>query len=490
MQLPMTSLANAHIGTKLFLAILFTSGLCVGAMALLQSLSFKTTFLGYIQEVELDRVEALSVSLVNRYRDEGDWTFIQGKERWPAEFMRRHPRASQRDLASRDDRLAAAGAKSDSSAILMPRARVGTRNRLWARVGLISTDGRWIAGRMTSTESARRALYSGNDVIGYLVLESTGVIDNKLDQRFATQQARLIAIAALIAIVGATIAAALLARNFSGRINGLAQGTRRLTEGHFETRLNQSQQDELGQLADDFNSLAFELDQNRRSRQQWVDDISHELRTPITILQVELESVRDGLRPLNQGALQSFSAEVGRLSVLIEDLHQLSQFDAGKVSYNLELTDVPSLIKDVVLSFKERSRSENLSIEYDYKSLPSNVVDSVRLRQLFVNLLENSVRYTDSGGIIKVTVDTIDDELRVTVEDSAPQVPADALPHLFERLYRVDKSRSRETGASGLGLAICERIVVDHGGTISARHSSIGGLCITVCLPLDTGGPD
>ena len=195
-----------------------------------------------------------------------------------------------------------------------------------------------------------------------------------------------------------------------------------------------------------------------------------------------------GFRPLDGNAVQSLSAEVKRLRLLIDDLHQLAQSDSGALTFERTSVDVVALLNETIDRFHDRMSASQLSLHYNVKATPPVLGDTDRLRQLLDNLMENSLRYTDPGGTVRLATAVVDDHVRIVVEDSAPGVPDEALSKLFDRLYRVDQSRNRETGASGLGLAICDSIVKAHGGTIGAAHSTLGGLTVNVDLPIGPGG--
>ena len=477
-----------RIGHKLFLAMLATTVLGIAFMALAQRYIFEKGLLNYSQEIELDRLQPLIEELEYRYSGDKSWAFIAGHKEWPsdlARFARRDGSIRRGDIAivrgmrgeGTDRATHFLGDQRDSTTQSVPR--------LWVRVSLLDAQQQWVAGSETTDGGIRREIYSNGAVVGYLELAPLNRLSDELDITFARQQFQAIFWVAMIALAGAAVAATLLARSFGSPITALARGTRALTGGCYDTRLNLSRSDELGRLASDFNSLAAALQETQQARQQWVADISHELRTPIAVLQAELESLEDGLRPLDSDALQSLSAEVRRLRLLVDDLHQLAQSDSGALTFERTRIDIAALLKETVERFRERALAGDLSLKPNVNAMPPVFGDADRLRQLLDNILENSLRYTGPGGTVRVACDVVDDQVRITVEDSDPGVPDDALSQLFDRLYRVEPSRSRETGASGLGLAICDSIVKAHSGTIWAEHSKLGGLAVNVNLPVD-----
>lgn len=220
-------------------------------------------------------------------------------------------------------------------------------------------------------------------------------------------------------------------------------------------------------------------------RRDFMADISHELRTPLAVLRGELEAIQDGVRQFTPDSVASLQAEVGTLTKLVDDLHQLSMSDEGALAYQKSSLDLIPLLEVASGAFRERFASRGLTLQL---SLPDSMTvfgDRDRLMQLFNNLLENSLRYTDSGGGLYISAEQRERMVLLTFADSAPGVSDEQLQKLFERFYRTEGSRNRASGGSGLGLAICVNIVQAHNGLIRAAHSPFGGVSITVELPLE-----
>jgi two-component system sensor histidine kinase BaeS len=234
--------------------------------------------------------------------------------------------------------------------------------------------------------------------------------------------------------------------------------------------------------------LAERLQQNEASRKQWIADIAHELRTPLAILRGEIEALQDGINQPDASTLASLHQEVSHLQRLVSDLYDLSMSDSGALSYRKESLDLIAVLQETLALHSTSLDEQQLSV--DVKGLNQQPVliqgDSQRLQQLFKNLLENSLRYTDKPGQLHISTQLKAGWVDILFEDSSPGVPEDALPRLFERLYRVESSRNRATGGAGIGLSICRNIVEAHGGSISAAHSALGGLEIRVHLPLQS----
>ncbi|VVE70699.1 signal transduction histidine-protein kinase BaeS [Pandoraea captiosa] len=267
-------------------------------------------------------------------------------------------------------------------------------------------------------------------------------------------------------------------------VTPLLEATHRMATGDYSVRVPTAGGDELARLAIDLNRLADTLAQNDRLRRNLLADISHELRTPLSILRGEIEAMEDGVRPLTQDALASLRVEISQLSKLIDDLYELSLSDVGALTYEFAPVDMTEHVATSVNAFRDWFEAKGISLNVH---LPDETLmidgDLHRLTQLIGNLFENSLRYTDGGGAVGVYLSATDAHLRLDIEDSEPGVPNDALPRLFERLFRVEASRSRRSGGAGLGLALCKHIVEAHGGQIVARHSPLGGLALSITLP-------
>jgi len=259
-----------------------------------------------------------------------------------------------------------------------------------------------------------------------------------------------------------------------------------LSNGNFDYLIDVHGKDELAELSRAFNLLTSTLKTQNKSREQWLSDISHELRTPIAVLLSEIEAIEDGIRKPEPKYIKSLHNQVMTLTRLVDDLYALSQSDTGILIDTSQTVDITNIINNISNQNEVRLANKNIVIKHLYDDNQSTRLnaDAKSLAQLIGNLFENSYRYTDQDGEIHINLQQSHDSIVLTIEDSAPAVPDESLPKLFDRLYRVDKSRSRANGGSGLGLSICQNIVKMHHGHISAQHSALGGLKITVSLPI------
>ncbi|CAD6543886.1 ATP-binding protein [Paraburkholderia sabiae] len=330
-------------------------------------------------------------------------------------------------------------------------------------------------------DTPREPLTVDGKVIGWLVVAGPEVLFHSADRQFQAQQVRTTWIIVGFAALLAACVAVVLARVLLAPVRRLVLATHRLASGDYSIRVPDTGSDELHDLAADFNRLAISLGNAERSRRNFIADISHELRTPLAVLRGELEAIEDGVRKPNRTTLASLQAEVALLSQLIDDLYELSLADIGELSFEEVRLDVAPIVEAAAESFRDRLADKKIALETDIGEASVVLLgDPYRLTQLMKNLLENALRYTDEGGKVRVAVARHEREIHIDVQDSHPAVPEPLLPHLFDRLFRVDASRSRQSGGAGLGLALCKHIVSQHGGTIDALRSPLGGLWIAV----------
>ena len=279
----------------------------------------------------------------------------------------------------------------------------------------------------------------------------------------------------------------LVSKNFVEPLQKLTDTSYRLIEReHVVLPLDTARADEIGDLARGLQRLNTAMQGENESRMQWVADTSHELRTPIAILRAQIEALQDGVQEVTGRTLGVLHSEVMALSRLVDQLFELSRADIGSLSYRFGSFDPLEIVSDTVESFESRyaEKEIRISTEFSKDQVFRIRADGDRIKQLFVNLFENSLRYTDSGGETRVSAEQVGGRVIVRIDDSAPAVPAELHEKLFDRFFRVDSSRSRELGGTGLGLAICRNIVEAHDGEIRALASPLGGLRVEVDLPL------
>lgn len=363
------------------------------------------------------------------------------------------------------------------------------------RATLLDANGAWLAGRPPGAlPTVRRAILVDGRTVGYLAVARSSGPTDALAYAFLEGLS-----ASLWPIVGAgvllsALAASLLALHFRRPIGRLADGAQALADGRFDTRLPVERSDELGELAQHFNLLAARLEDAERSRRQWVADTSHELRTPLAVLRAQLEAIQDGVRQAGPDTVAAMLRQVLALNRLIDELYALARADVGALDCRQERVDAWALAGEEATAFAGRFAAAGLALDLTPDLAPAPgaapagayvLADPDRLRQVLRNLLENSLRYTSPGGRVALSAQAVGPRLLLAVDDSAPGVPDDAMARLGERFFRVDASRSRAGGGAGLGLALCRRLVEAQGGSLAFAHSALGGLRVTVSLPLE-----
>lgn len=459
----------------------------VAVTVMMERWSFERGFLDYLNTQQRERMQTISVFLGRYYEQRDGWgelpTAAEGWERAIAFFERRIDEQRRGNLAAGPRPLEPGVERPQNRP--QPRIEGGPSFEL----GLLDDAGSLVAGPQSILERddlMRVPVLSPStgEQLGVLVSPPMRRFSGVVEQQFTQAQLRRSMLVALLSLIIVLPLALLFAHQLLKQVQKLATGVHNLTAGRFDQSVELTRNDELGQLATDINKLGQTLNANRASQRRWIADISHELRTPVAILAGEIDALVDGVREPNERELKSLAGEVGRLRRLIEDLYMLSRSDAGDLSYNMEKLDLRDPVEDCLHRFKERLAESQLTLEELLPEAPMVIQgDNSRLEQLAGNLLENSCRYTDPGGVVRVELSKELKNIVLRIEDSAPGVPEEALPKLQDRLFRAEQSRSREFGGAGLGLSIATNIVEAHGGEMRFSASSLGGLCVEIRLP-------
>jgi signal transduction histidine kinase len=311
-------------------------------------------------------------------------------------------------------------------------------------------------------------LFGGNTV-GTIDIETYGpFFYSETEAFFLLSLNRLLVVASGVFLLMAILLSVLLASAISRPVRKASAAAHTISGGNFTVRIESNYRTaELHELATSLNVMAAELQEAERRQEQLVQDVAHELRTPITCLQGNIEAMIDGVWQATPERLASCHEEVVRLTQLVEDLQLLTNLEWEKITLDKSDFDLAQLLETTAEQFRPSALEKNITIQLDARPCPV-FADYNRLKQVFINLLSNAVKYTDHGSIIIKAAPMPDKRVEVSVADTGIGIPADALPHVFERLYRSDKSRNRGTGGSGIGLAIAAAIVKAHGGSISA----------------------
>lgn len=447
------AIKSQKIETKLVILLILVATLSVFTTVVATYFAMRPGLHDLFVNIELQKVEPWARSLELIHQMEGGWGSVKGRE----------------------------------SELFPQNQDLGT-NGLESRVRLYDTEGNRVLGADGELDK-RASLVLRNDdkVIGYLSLASpsSGYLEKRFAQTYIRSQAKTALLVGLLVVALSALLARAFAKHFLRPINAVLKGARTLAGGDYQLEIPATERlDELGDLSSSFSRLAQTLRAAEQSRNEWVADTSHELRTPLAVLRAEIEALQDGIHECNEQSLGVLHREVMGLTTLVNELNELAKADVGGLAYRFDTVDIGKLITETAESFRERF--SKLDIKVDIRVVGTCLVDGDRdrLAQLWKNLLENSLRYTNSPGKLKLDVSKQGQRVFITMQDSAPGVPEEALGRLFERFFRADPSRTRGRGGSGIGLALVKKIVTAHDGSIRACHSELGGVRFELEFPL------
>lgn len=456
-----------NTAARIFLSMLFACVLVLGVNGIAGRISFERAFLGYINQQGVQRMQQIAANVASEYQVHGSWTFLEGRpEAW---FRLIHP----------------AGTNAGGAASRPPP--VSDLAGVIPRLALFDGEGRRLLGNPAAdtADAIRAPVAVEGRHVGWLAMVPLEKAIDPSGERFYQAQQRAWWLNIAVSVAVAALLAWLLSRLLVRRLRALTDGIYQLAAGDYTARIVDRGGDEVARVVQDVNRLAEVLEHTEQSRRDFMADISHELRTPLAVLRAEMEAIEDGIRPMRPDSLAPLQGQVRQLGKLVEDLHELALTQVGP-SYQLASIDVVVALDAALTSMAQRLADAGLELlPLDLPGMPLLVLgDERRLRQLFVNLLENTQRYTDRGGQLRVSARAEEGRAVIVIDDSAPGVAEDKRARLFERFYRIETSRSRTSGGSGLGLAICTHIVQAHRGSIHAEASPLGGLRVIVSLPL------
>jgi two-component system sensor histidine kinase BaeS len=282
--------------------------------------------------------------------------------------------------------------------------------------------------------------------------------------------------AALAAMIVAIALSLFFSRSVIAPVRAMSLASQRIADGRYDERVRVNGTDELAQLALYFNQMAEKLNQIETMRRRLIGDVSHELRTPLTAIKGSMEGLMDGVLPATNETYQQIHTEADRLNRLVDDLQELSRVEARAYQLDIRPVDVSTLARTVTKRLAPHSESKRITLDLELApDLARILADEDRAVQVLTNLTGNALQYTPEGGRITISAKRIDNEVQISVSDTGVGIPPEHLSHIFDRFYRVDKSRSRQSGGgSGIGLTIARALVEAHGGRIWAESAGEG----------------
>tara|TARA_R110000744_G_scaffold19280_3_gene50936 strand:+ start:1066 stop:2571 length:1506 start_codon:yes stop_codon:yes gene_type:complete len=498
------------IQNKLFIFLFSFSLMLVTVLVLLMQWSIDKGMVEYVISKEVETLQPVLTQITDEYKVENNWQSLAGKHRRFHHLITQQLANSDFDV---EKNLLTTQGVTDKKRHNKPRFEAdSTKNRppprhnnfadfpprppkSEAHYALLDADENVIVGNYLSTLDYKKiAIEVDSRVVGYFAVSKRNQLTQGYEVEFIEQQQEYLWLIALLVMCLVTLVTFPLARHIVEPIKLITRGMHKLTQGDYQQSIQLNRKDELSELSRDYNELALTLVKNESTRKRWLANISHELRTPVAILRGELEAMLDSVRPLTHANIASANDEVKHLQCLIDDLNQLNSTDIGGMGYRKQPEELVQLMQSEAGKYRSYLSDAGINLMLE---LSENEVyiyaDKTRLYQLFENILNNCIKYSSASKLkVSLIVNKFEESLaannkgNVTIkfEDDGIGVDEEHLTHLFEYLYRVEDSRNRETGGFGLGLSICQNIVIAHQGEISAGKSSLGGLAITITLPL------
>lgn len=361
------------------------------------------------------------------------------------------------------------------------------------RLLLVSPEGKIVMApnnRLVGKQLPRALLNEGLPIdvgekqVGSILAGPITDISDPLEKGFLSSVNHSILLGGLVATAIAVILGTLLFRQMTAPLKELTRATEKIARGNLKQRVRVRSKDELGKLGEAFNRMAASLERSEELRRNMIADISHELRTPLTIMRGDLEALLDGVYEPTQESISAIHEETLLLSRLVDDLHELSLAESGELHIEKGPTDLIKLIDRVTVNIKPKLEGRKIKLQVKIPpNLPQLTIDADRVEQVLFNLLSNAERYTPRGGKITLSVKERETEVQISVSNTGSGIAPEDLPHIFERFYRGDKSRSRASGGAGLGLAIAKQLVEAHGGRIWAESEPDQEAVFTFALP-------
>ncbi len=464
---------------KFFIAFLLTSVISIVLMVVIMDFYLHKNFIGFINKMDMEILNELDNRLRIEYKTEQGWDRLRNNHRLWKKMLRAIHDSKEFDRPHPPPDFRRNGENRGKRKWRKPRGGP------FRRIALFDAQKNRVVGNDAPLKHHQlQPIIVEGKTVGWLGMHKIKHLSRPREIEFLKQQTNVFYLIGGCILLMTALLAWWLSRHLLIPIQQLIKGTQALTSRQFNTKIKIHSNDELGQLADDFNMMAQTLEKYEIMRQQWLSDISHELRTPLSIMRGEIEAMQDAVREFNHEALDSLHFEVQRMSRLVDDLRELSLADTDTLSFKTEPINPLQILRETLKLFHTRLAQHHIFVEGHLQADSILQGDADRLSQLFSNLLENTLRYVDSPGTLKIGYEQTKNQLSLSFIDSGPGVPEESIGRLFDRLYRVEQSRNRAKGGSGLGLAICKNIVEMHGGEITATNVPSSGLWIKIVFPL------
>jgi signal transduction histidine kinase len=475
-----------RLGWKLTGTILLVVAVCISLMAIMVNLITTSEFNRYVSQSNMSRIQNISDSIGDFYNTEKNWAEID--------------EVIDTLVWSANARIVVA----DNSGVI-----VGDSENEWLAeysdaVGLDNGTPITVSGNsvgelfvFTSTNGSGKGSGhmggQGQQWVQYT--DNSNMILDITQQDFIEQVNRAIWISAIIGIAVALILGFLLTQYLINPIKALTGGAGHIAGGDLGYRVKVSSGDEIGELTETFNTMASRLEASEQTRKQLMADITHELKTPLTVIGGTVDGIIDGVFNPDLKHLGTIKEQTVMLTRLIEDLRDISLAETGQLKLEKTYSDISELTGQVVMQFEKSAAEKGLQLHFnDMPALPKLLIDPARIKQAITNLLTNAIRHTPANGTISISIEDRDKSehfgnkhILISVSDTGEGIPPEHLPHIFDRFYRAKTARSRNDGGTGLGLAIASQMILAHGGSLWAESEPGTGSTFFIALPIDIG---
>jgi len=479
---------KSSLRTRLILSFVVIIIATVGSFALLGRVSINQWFSNMVLEMGKDFAQRASVFFSWYYIQNGNWEGVENLLLDARGSQENHPWPPQQSEIPPGNDLPGISGTFPGRGILTPR---DDRLLLLDADKEVVYDSNPDAGSvdlLVSNLDAGVQITVNDEVVGTVIAASSVGVLNSFQQAYLQNVNQFVLVGGILAIVVAIGWGAWLAVRIVRPVKALSEASLKLANGDYSQRIPVTSEDELGEMTQAFNRMASELERQEMLRRRGLADVAHELRTPLSVLQIDLESIEDGLIEADAETIDRLQLEVTSLSNLVEDLRILSLADAGELKLDDQPLEINGLIEINARRIERTAAEKGIDLVLDLA--PGEYLlsgDELRLSQVLLNLFSNAIQYTPAGGKIYISSRLEGDCVRIVVRDTGEGIAAEDLPHIFERLYRSDRARARRNGGSGLGLSIARSVVETHGGRIWVESQPGKGSSFFIEIPVLAG---
>ncbi|MFB6215887.1 MAG: ATP-binding protein [Candidatus Aenigmatarchaeota archaeon] len=433
---------------KLLASFFLVIAIAVGTIAYIASNSAINQFDRYVSRDQAERYQRLALTFSNYYRHMGSWEDVSDLTSKVSEmYSERIVLTDPSGVVLGDTASKLSGEKIDSN---------------WSNKSVTINLGDFAIGRIYIKTQQR----------------------SPLQKTFINSVNKSVLTGGIIAGIVGIVLALLFSRNILKPIRELTEATKKMQQGELDQRVDTSSGGEIGKLGESFNELARRLKEQKTLREEMVSDVAHELRNPLSNIQGYLEGLREGMIDPTKQVFETLHQQSLVLNRLVNDLRDVNRAKAGKLNLDKKLLVLEDIISREIKALEAKAEEKEVELSQALSGPNLLEADPERISQVVRNLIDNAITHTPKGGEIEIKTRTSSGEVVTTVSDDGAGIPEKDLPHIFDRFYRVDKSRSRGTGGTGLGLTIAKEIIESHGGRITAKSSEGEGSTFKFTLPL------